>query len=311
MDMDSWKRDDIPCRCAPRPSDGLRCWLLAGILLLCLPLHPAQAHKDQSPHPFIVSGVIVNSDAAALIESFAKVLSEAAGYSLRVRFVDSYRALSEALREDTNALGWTCGAPFVEDHQRDGQQLVAIPLFRGQPTYHSLIITRRDRPERTLLDFKGEVFAYSDPRSNSGYVVPAYQLKKAGFDIRNYFRLLLHAGNHERSIEAVATGLADVAAVDEYVWVEYLKAHPEAARELREIERFGPFPFTPIVAGKNVDAETIRKLRQALLSLSRRDAGKQLLASFGLDGFTRKDEDFYRPIADMLHSLGGVKQGTP
>ncbi|MCF6209851.1 MAG: PhnD/SsuA/transferrin family substrate-binding protein [Gammaproteobacteria bacterium] len=282
-------------------------WRLISGLALCLLLVSTQIHSGhdaRQSHPFIVSGVVLSSDAALHIEDFAKLLGKAAGYPLRVRFVDSYNALSTALREDPSAIGWTCGAAFVEDRIRDGQQLVSIPLFRGQPTYHSLIITRRGRTEASLLDFKGQILAYSDGRSNSGYVVPAYQLKQAGFAIRNYFRLLLHTGNHERSIEAVANGLADVAAVDEYVWVEYLKMHPGIANELHEIERFGPFPFTLVVAGKAVDRHTLERLQQTLSGLAQSPGGKKLLDSFGIDGFVKKENDFYRPIEDMMRTLG-------
>lgn len=277
---------------------------LAGILLSLATLS-AVAHSGHAsrPHPFIVSGVVINSDAAAQIEALANMLGKAAGYPLQVQFAKSYSALSDGLRNDPYAIGWTCGAPFVEDHIRDGQQLIGVPLFRGQPTYHSLIITRQGRPEKSLLDFKGQVLAYSDSRSNSGYIVPAYELSLAGFSIEHYFRLLLHAGNHERSIEALMNGLADVAAIDEYVWVEYLKVHPAAATTLHEIARLGPFPFTPIVAGQAVSGERIAQLQQALLSLSSRPAGQQLLQSFGLDGFSKQTADFYLPIEKMLRQL--------
>ncbi len=289
-----------------------RPWQWVAGLSLCLLAGAAQAHPshgDRLVHPFIVSGVILNSDNAGRIEAFARILGEATGYPLQVRFVDSYDALSAALRKDPDALGWTCGAPYVEDRVKDGQQLVGIPLLRGQPRYHSLIISRRERPEKTLLAFRGQVFAYSDGRSNSGYVAPAYRLKQAGFEIQNYFRLLLHAGNHERSIEAVASGLADVAAVDEYVWREYLRMHPQTRRQLHEIERLGPFPFTPIVAGKAVDQGTIKRLQQTLTTLDQRPAGKELLEDFGLDGFTARDDDFYRPIEDMMRALGWPRDG--
>jgi len=299
-------------RTADKPS-STPSWRLIGGLFLCLLMGSAQAHSSHDSrllHPFIVSGVILNSDNAGRIEAFARILGEAAGYPLQVRFVDSYDALSAALRKDPDAIGWTCGAPFVEDHRQDGQQLVAVPLLHGQPTYYSLIISRRGGTEKSLLDFRGKVFAYSDRRSNSGYVAPAYQLKQAGFGIQNYFRLLLHAGNHERSIEAVANGLADVAAVDEYVWLEYLKRHPQTGRQLHQIERLGPFPFTPIVAGKAVGQDTIGRLQQTLSRLGQKPAGKALLDDFGLDGFVTRGKDFYRPIEDMMRALGWPRE-TP
>lgn len=285
--------------------------LLTGLMIFCLSLGLAQAHGEhggKSTHPFVVSGVVLNAAATERMKAFADILGRAAGYALAVDFVDSYSALSEALRNDPNALGWTCGAPFVEDRLKDGQQLIGVPLFRGQPTYHSLVITRRGRPEKSLLDFRGKVLAYSDIRSNSSYVSPAYTLRQAGYDMETFFRFRLHTGNHERSIVAVANGLADVAAVDEYVWVEYLRANPDIEQKVKIIERQGPFPFTPIVAGRGLDAGLVERLQRALVGLKQDRQGRKLLDEFGLDGFVTVSDDFYQPIEAMLRTLKGRQQ---
>ncbi len=254
-------------------------------------------------HPFVITGVVVNSGNAKLVHRFVQLLTKQTGYPMKLVFAASYAELSDVLKRQPDAIGWTCGAPFVEDHQSYGQQLIVVPLFQGEPHYSSVVLTRRTGNERTLSDFKGKVLAYSDPRSNSGYFVPAYALREKGININEYFRLLINAGNHERSIEAVLGGLADVAAVDEYVWVEYLKYHPEAGKALREVERFGPFPFTPIVAGPAVKQADIENIRRALVSLSSVPEGKSILASFGLDGFVEKPVAFYAPIESILMSI--------
>lgn len=207
------------------------------------------------------------------------------------------------LRENPDAVGWTCGAPYVQDSEASGQQLIAVPLLNKKPTYYSLILTRTGRSEKTLADFKHSVLAYSDPRSNSGFLSPKYALYKQGIDIDKHFRLLLDTGNHESSINALLNNLADVAAVDEYVWLAYLNKHPEASKTLHEIERMGPFPFTPIVAGSEISAGDISKLSSALLDMSDDTEGQKLLSEFYLDGFVKKEPAFYQPIKNMLEEV--------
>lgn len=141
------------------------------LLLLSGSFSHAQ-HVDDLSNPFVVTGVIVNSDNANLIERFVAYLARQSGYPLRLVYVNSYTDLSIALRANPNAIAWTCGVPYVQDHKSGGQQLVAVPLFNGEPTYHSLILTSSGRTEKTLVDFKGAVLAYSDPRSNSGFISP-------------------------------------------------------------------------------------------------------------------------------------------
>ena len=282
----------------------IRFMMMLGCVFIMFSAANAQAETPLAQsRSFVVSGVLLNQGNNPLMSRFSQWLAKHSGLRLSTRYADSYQSLSDQLRQQPNALAWTCGAPFVEDHAADGQQLVAIPLFKGKPLYHSLVIARSGRQEKSLADFKGQVFAYSDPRSNSGYVAPSYALKQAGIDIKSHFRYLMRTGLHEHSIEAVLGGIADVANVDEYVFVEYLKAHPEARKQLAIIEQFGPYPFTPVVAGKGVPKETIARLQRALIGMHEDKEGAKILAGLGLDGFVTRDTAFYQPIAAMLHFL--------
>jgi len=249
------------------------------------------------------SGVVLVQGDNPVLRDFTRWLSRKADYTMVPAYADSYQSVSESLKEHGNDLAWTCGAPFAHDHVTDGQLLVAVPLFQGKPVYHSLTITRSGHQEEKITDFAGQVLAYSDPRSNSGFVVPAYVLQEQGVDISRHFRLLLHTGMHEGSIRAVLEGLADVANVDEYVYVEYLKSHPLAKDKLKVVQRFGPYPFTPIVAGNRMPPDVLKRLQQALVGMAADKRGSEILGRLGLDGFVVKDASFYDPIVRMLSAL--------
>ena len=271
--------------------------LLIPVILLAL--HTAHA-KHTADVPFVVSGVISNSASARPIRHFVQYLGQQTGIKFSLVYADSYSRLSSIMRSHPVSLGWTCGAPYVEDARRDQQQLVAVPLFNNRPLYHSLIITSLNSQAKKLSDFKDKIFVFSDIRSNSGFLAPAVQLKKQGIDINNFFSLMINSGSHENSIVALLNGLADVAAIDEYVWVEYTRKHRQALKKLHEIERTGPYPFTPLVAAKGIDKETMDKIRNALLNISHTQAGSEILSQLGLDGFVIKSEEFYKPVQDML-----------
>jgi len=275
--------------------------LIALLMFFVLAAH-AQANNKQS-QPFVVSGVVINSGSAALIDRFVQHLSTKTGYALHPVFVDTYAELSKIMRNNPKALAWTCGAPFVEDHIKDGQQLISVPLFLQKPEYRSFVIARKNRPEKSLQDFKGKIFTYSDLRSNSGYFSPSIELKNRGINLQDHFRLLIRAGNHERSIQAVVNGLADVAAVDEYVWVEFMKRNPKIEKRLTILEKNGPYPFTPLVAGKSVSQKTIHDFQNVLLKFNQSSEGKAMLQEFGLDGFVTKKIAFFNPIKNMLEKL--------
>lgn len=280
--------------------------MFAGFWLCLSGLVCAQSN-DITAHPFVVTGVVQNSNSALLLKEFSDYLSQHAGYPLKLSYAANYSELSKKMRDDPHAIGWTCGAPYVQDSDADKQQLVAVPTFKQKPTYYSVILTRTNRAEKSLSDFKGGVLAYSDPRSNSGYLSPKYSLYKQGINMETYFRVLLNAGNHEGSIQALLSGLADVAAVDEYIWVAYLHDFPDAKNKLHEIERMGPYPFTPIVASQGVSKNDINKLTAALVKMKNDKKGRELLQKFNLDDFVKKDTEFYNPIRTMLSKVEIVK----
>lgn len=279
--------------------------ILSLLLLLLLLFHKVIFAAQDTPkeHLFIVSGVIVNSESSKKIAHFINMIAQKSGYLLKPFYVDSYTRLSKVLRENPDALAWTCGVPYVEDSIKDQQQLIAVPLFNGVPTYSSFIVTRRDNSGKKLLDFKAKILAYSDHRSNSGYVAPSVLLKNGGEDMADFFKVKIHTGTHEKSIEAIYRGIADVGAIDEYVWVEYIKNKPDIAKKLHVIEKSGPFPFTPIVAAKGVPKEMVEKIRIALTNMTQAE-NLRFRNDFKLDGFVSKPPQFFNPIKDNMSYIG-------
>ncbi|SFV68196.1 Periplasmic binding protein-related protein [hydrothermal vent metagenome] len=260
-------------------------------------------YAKETKHLFVISGVVVNSGNSKKIENFIKMIADKSAYELKPYYVQSYEHLSQTLADYPDALAWTSGATYVEDAVTDGQQLIAVPLYKGVATYRSFIISRKDNPATSLLDFKDKIFTYSDPRSNSGYLIPASVLKKNAYDIDTFFSITINAGIHEKSIEAIYRGLADVAAIDEYVWIEYTRTHPHLKENLHVIEKIGPYAFTPIVAGKDVDQKTIQKLQEALIGMNKVEL-QTFKNDFNMDGFVVKDKTFFQSIKTNMLLIG-------
>lgn len=272
-------------------------------LLINFPNVALTASHNTEVHPFLISGVVQNSNNANKIKDFSDYLSKHTGYPLQISFATNYSDLSRKMRDDPGAIGWTCGAPYVQDHETDQQQLIAVPVFNQKSSYYSIVLTTSQHTEKKLSDFKGAVLAYSDSRSNSGFLSPKYALFKQGIEMNTHFRLLLNAGSHEGIIHALLNGLADVAAVNEYVWLSYLGDFPDAKNKLREVERMGPYPLTPIVASKGVSKKIIEKMTATLINMNNDKKGHELLKHFHLDGFVEKDSSFYDPIRSMLNKV--------
>ncbi|WP_413208318.1 PhnD/SsuA/transferrin family substrate-binding protein [Rhodospirillum sp. A1_3_36] len=97
----------------------------------------------------------------------------------------SYHEVMELLERGDVQFAWICGYPYSRPRSPEYLDLLAVPLWNGAPLYQSYIIGRADGDMASLEDLRGRIFAYSDPDSNSGYLVPRQLLAEKS---RDFFR---------------------------------------------------------------------------------------------------------------------------
>jgi len=210
----------------------------------------------------------------------------------------SYREIVDLVRAHKLDFAWVCGYPFVR--YRNEMTLVAVPLWRGQPSYQSYIIVPADDTRSTALsELRGKVFAYSDPDSNSGYLYPRYVLTTQGEAPDNFFARSFFTWAHRKVVEAVGVALADGGAVDGYVWETLAESHPDLTRATRIIDRSPPLGYPPFVARADIPADELNRFRTVLLEMADDPGGLELLRRLRLDGFTVGAPTLYDEIADM------------
>lgn len=224
-----------------------------------------------------------------------------------VRFVQraSYREVVELVRDNKLDFAWICGDPYMRN--KDRLQLVTVPLYHGKPLYESyLIVPVQDTHSHSMLDMKGRVFAFSDPDSNSGWLVPQWVLGRLGQDSGHFFRKTFFTYAHRKVVEAVAANLAEGGEVDGYVWDTLARLHPEITSKTRIVTRFGPFGFPPIVASPSLAAAQVAQMRAVLDGMANDPQGRALLARLNLDGFVPGSTSLFDSIGRMLNELDGT-----
>lgn len=244
---------------------------------------------------------VILADQAAFLSRWGSYLHEHTG--LEVTFVvrDDYRRILDLLFDRTVNAAWICGYPYVLHRSR--LRRLVTPLYRNQPTYRAYLIGNRSGKVLGWQDLAGHVLAFSDPLSNSGWLVAQAELARVGLSMHDLRRTFFTHG-HRNVIEAVAVGLADAGAVDGYVWDTLHKTGWPLVQDTMVLWRSEPFGFPPIVALANGPARTLSRLQQVLLGMSADPAGRQLLADLNLDGFTDASESIYDGIVAMARAHG-------
>ncbi len=210
----------------------------------------------------------------------------------------SYREILELLRDGKLDFAWLCGYPYVRN--KNHIRLVAIPLYRGEPLYHSyLIVPSSDTKTLSLAGLSGKVFAFSDPDSNSGHLYPEYLLAQKNQTPTTFFAKSFYTWSHRKVVEAVASRLAQGGAVDGYVWDTLSRTHPELTSKTRIVTASPQFGFPPIVASRSVSRRDMKAFQAVLFRMEEDDEGSSLLDKLNINGFVYGDASLFASIADM------------
>ncbi len=270
--------------------------MLKTVLVLLLTLGLTFA---QEVYRFGFTAVVAKEDVKS-VELFLDYLSRKSGYRFVPIFAKSYDEMSYLLSRNMVDIAYICGAPYVEDKDSSGFELLVVPVYRGKPFYYSYVITRKDKDYRSIFDLKGKPYAFSDPKSNSGSVVPTYVLLRKGYKADRFFKPVVYTYSHSESILAVYYGFVEGASVDSIVFDQVARKSPGVVAQLKVVKAYGPFPITPIVARKGLDEDVKNTLKKILLRMNRDPEGKRILSGFALDGFTIVGDEFYDPIREMI-----------
>jgi phosphonate transport system substrate-binding protein len=137
------------------------------------------------------------------------------------------------------------------------------PRLAGRPVYFSDVIASRSSPE---LDPARARWAFNDAYSLSGYL---NVLGRLDVRARDHYRATARcSGSHLKSIEWVASGVVDLAAIDSNVLWLRLRAQSELAQRIRVVDSIGPCAVQPIVARATLPQAIVEDARDALLAAS-------------------------------------------
>lgn len=266
--------------------------LLAGLAL------PAPVHAESRPIRIGTTAVILN-DQVSFLDEWAHYLQAQIGRPVAFVHRSRYREITELLQSEELDFAWVCGYPYVS--HRQFMRLLAVPLYRERPLYRSyLIVPSSDRKSSSFADLKGKIFAYSDPNSNSGFLVPQYEMLRAGLDPLTLFRKSFFTYAHGKVVVAVANGIAHGGAVDGYVWETLALRDPALTQRTRIATKSDEYGFPPLVARKSIGETEFRSMQSVLTGMPGNPAGQSLLKQLNIDGFADPDEHLFDGIAKIL-----------
>ncbi|NJC88923.1 MAG: phosphate/phosphite/phosphonate ABC transporter substrate-binding protein [Desulfuromonas sp.] len=212
----------------------------------------------------------------------------------------SYQEFNQLLKDGELDLAFVCGGPYVEGKDNFGLELLVMPeTLSGETVYYSYMIVPVKSPAKSLEDLRGRNFAFTDPLSNSGKLVPEYMLAQRGETAEHFFGMVIYTSAHDKSIRAVAEGEVDGAAVDSLIYEYLIRKDPQLAKKIRILSRSAPYGIPPVVVRPNIPAPLRERLRTTLLSMHEDPEGSLILQGMMLRRFVPASDAAYGTIREM------------
>jgi phosphonate transport system substrate-binding protein len=218
----------------------------------------------------------------------------------------TYGEINDLLARGQIDLAFICSGPYVVGKEKYGFELLATPEVQNSHFYRSYLIVNNKSQFKHLEDLRGRIFAFTDPDSNTGKLVPTHWLSQMGERPETFFSKTIYTYSHDNAILAVAKGLVDGAAVDGLIWEYYHQKNPIFTSQTKIIRKSEPYGIPPLVASKSLTLESKALIRQELFAMHQDPEGQKILNELLIDRFINPRDEWYDSIRKIYLNLASL-----
>jgi ABC-type phosphate/phosphonate transport system substrate-binding protein len=198
-------------------------------------------------------------------------------------------------------LAQTCGYPLT--HKLAGKvHLLGAPNYLATgctgAKYCSQIVVAKNGPFQSLADLKGARAVFNGPDSQSGMNAFRDTIAPTS-DGCPFFASVAESGGHLASMDAVANGRTDVAAIDAVCWALAEQEKPSLAKQLRVLAQTAQAPSLPFVTSTHLGTETHTKICAAVSRVLSNPQTEKSRKRLRICGFSKLSLADYQIILDM------------
>jgi len=235
-------------------------------------------------------------------------LSKETGMKVEFTPVTDYAAVVEALATKKIDMAWLGGFTYVQTKIRTSGTANPIIQRVEDEKFTSVFIVPADSSLKSLSEIKGKTIAFGSPSSTSGHLMPRYFLMQAGINPDKDFKNIAFSGAHDATVAFVASGKADVGALNASVWVKLNEAKNPNALKSKVLSTTPPyFDYNWTVRG-DLDPVTVKKITEAFLKLDANNPNhKEIMDLQRSSKYVTTKSSNYDDIEKAARSAGLIK----
>jgi len=289
-------------------------WIVAAALVFvatagCVGGGESGAGED-APFRIAVIPVQTEGQLGEAMTRLQSILAEALDREVDIQNYPDYNGVVEAMNFGHVDMAFFGPLTYVVAHQKSGAEAIVVQLVKGKPFYHSYIITHKDHPWNTLDELfadPGAVsFAFGDPSSTSGSLVPGVELKSRGVLVsenESKLKELRYTGSHDVTALAVQNKDVDAGAIDSAIFENLVEQGTIDGDRLKVIWQSDALYQYPWAVKKGTDPDTVKLLQETFAGIT----DEAVLSGFGISGFAPASNEDYESIRAVAQAEGRLE----
>jgi phosphonate transport system substrate-binding protein len=258
-------------------------------------------------------GIIPVEGGADVMQRFRPLidhLAEQLGRPVHARSASSYNGVIIAMANQQIDIAYFGPKSYVEASRRANAEAVAMELSEtGEPGYYSIIIARADAGIETLAEAAGKQFAFTDPNSTSGCLVPRVLLQRdENIRPESFFASpVKFSGSHGNSIIQVKNGHLDVAATNTLDLARAIQSGTVRREDFVILWKSEMIPGSPMTIRRDLPPSLKDAYREALLAFNEQAAGLEQMAN---QGYTPANDEAYDVVRYLMRKEREMDSGS-
>lgn len=238
---------------------------------------------------------------------FLNYLSRKTGYKFFLHFTPKNSSTADELGQNiTDFAAMGASSILSSQSKYDAFPIVLGLNKQGKAEYRSFIVIDPQSPIKKVSELKGKSFSFGSPDSTQGHLIPRIILFKQDIKLDDLSHFG-YTGSHQNCANGVVSGKFDACGMQ-----DTMARIMESQGLVKILHRSDYYPSSGIVANKNVSADVVAKVTQALLDFKPEGAQETQLYNWDKTempkGFIKAHENVYDSLRSWSYRLGFLEK---